>query len=214
MKKIYVIGAGGLGREVIRYITDINNIRLTYDISGFIDEADNKAGTICDGYPVYSFSDLTKDVSGDLCVCAVASPDAKMHLVSKAKEKGLLFQNIIHPLAYISYNLTALEDVIIGPYCCIGPNVSLCNHVCINPQCGIGHDSMIGDYSTLYWNVSIGGNVNIGMSCQIGSKAFIKQGITLGSYSTVGAGAVVVKNVEENSTVTGIPAKELKEENI
>ncbi len=40
-------------------------------------------------------------------------------------------------------------------------------------------------------------------------NASIKERITIGKWSTVGMGSVVIKNVTENSTVVGNPAKAL-----
>lgn len=44
--------------------------------------------------------------------------------------------------------------------------------------------------------------------CKIGSGAVILPGITVGENAIVGAGSVVTKDVRENTTVMGIPAKE------
>jgi acetyltransferase-like isoleucine patch superfamily enzyme len=41
----------------------------------------------------------------------------------------------------------------------------------------------------------------------VGAIAVINQGITIGKNAMLGAGAVVVKNVEDNVTVVGVPAK-------
>jgi acetyltransferase-like isoleucine patch superfamily enzyme len=43
--------------------------------------------------------------------------------------------------------------------------------------------------------------------CYIGAGAIILPGIIIGENSVVGAGAVVTKDVESNTLVTGIPAK-------
>jgi hypothetical protein len=47
----------------------------------------------------------------------------------------------------------------------------------------------------------------IGKHCWIGANAVILPGVTLGDYVVVGAGAVVTKNVPDNTTVVGVPAK-------
>jgi acetyltransferase-like isoleucine patch superfamily enzyme len=41
----------------------------------------------------------------------------------------------------------------------------------------------------------------------IGAMAIIMPGVTIGENSTVGAGAVVTKDVPSNTTVIGVPAK-------
>lgn len=44
--------------------------------------------------------------------------------------------------------------------------------------------------------------------CKIGSGAMILPGITVGENAVVGAGSVVTKDVRDNTTVMGVPAKE------
>lgn len=51
------------------------------------------------------------------------------------------------------------------------------------------------------------GDITIGNNCWIGYGAQIMPGIKIGDNSVIGAGAVVTKNVEENSVVGGVPAK-------
>jgi serine acetyltransferase len=44
----------------------------------------------------------------------------------------------------------------------------------------------------------------------IGTGAQVLQYLKIGSGATVGAGAVVIRNVAENTTVIGVPAREWK----
>ncbi len=86
----------------------------------------------------------------------------------------------------------------------------------------IGETAIIGDDVTLYHDVTLGGvspsdnadsqrNVKRHPTLEdcvvIGSGAQILGAITVGRNARVGANAVVVKNVEDNTTVVGIPAK-------
>ena len=88
----------------------------------------------------------------------------------------------------------------------------------------IGETSEIGDNVTLYHAVTLGGispsiksddqrNVKrhptIKNNVVIGSGAQILGPITVGEYAKIGANAVVTKNVEPNSVMVGIPAKNI-----
>lgn len=48
--------------------------------------------------------------------------------------------------------------------------------------------------------------------CYIGTGAIILRGVTIGENATVGAGAVVTRDVPDNLTVVGVPAKVLDHE--
>ena len=92
----------------------------------------------------------------------------------------------------------------------------------------IGETSEIGDNVTIYHNVTLGGSSpsidserqrhekrhpTIGNDVVIGSGAQIIGPIKVGNNSRIAANAVVVKDVPENATMVGIPAKAVKFEN-
>ena len=66
---------------------------------------------------------------------------------------------------------------------------------------------MIGNYVEVCPGVHISGKVTIGEFSFIGTGAVILPGIKIGSRCVVGAGAVVSKDVQDNVTVVGLPAK-------
>lgn len=53
-------------------------------------------------------------------------------------------------------------------------------------------------------------DVHIGNNCWIGMNAVILPGVTLGDYTTVGAGSVVTHSFEGNCVVAGNPARIIK----
>ncbi|NLJ87469.1 MAG: acetyltransferase [Epulopiscium sp.] len=213
MKKLLVVGAGGLGREVAQYIKDINNINPTYELLGFVDSDANKKGLLFDDVPVLGdFNELDHIFDSYEKIygfCAVAKPTIKRRLINKMQEYNIESINVIHPNSYISPQVKIGKGVLISPYCVITTNITIGDYVHINPQCGIGHDSKIGDFSTLYWSVNISGNVTVKSEVEIGSKAFIKQGLIVEKNAVIGAGAVVIRSIEEGKTVVGVPAKEI-----
>ena len=92
----------------------------------------------------------------------------------------------------------------------------------------IGETSEIGDNVTIYQNVTLGGSSpsidserqrhekrhpTIGNDVVIGSGAQIIGPIKVGKNARIAANAVVVKDVPENATMVGIPAKAVRLEN-
>tara|TARA_B100000575_G_C22999500_1_gene575990 strand:- start:397 stop:972 length:576 start_codon:yes stop_codon:yes gene_type:complete len=92
----------------------------------------------------------------------------------------------------------------------------------------IGETSEIGDNVTIYHAVTLGGSSpsidserqrhekrhpTIGNDVVIGSGAQIIGPIKVGNNSRIAANAVVVKDVPENATMVGIPAKAVKLDN-
>ena len=89
----------------------------------------------------------------------------------------------------------------------------------------IGETSIIGDNVTIYHAVTLGGispsidsdlqrnekrHPTIGNDVVIGSGAQIIGPITVGKGARIAANAVVVNNVNDNTTMVGVPAKAVK----
>lgn len=81
----------------------------------------------------------------------------------------------------------------------------------------IGETATVGNDCTIYHGVTLGGtgkdrnkrHPDIGDNVMIGCGAKILGPIKIGNNVKIGANAVVTKNVEDNSTVVGIPGKVL-----
>lgn len=212
MKDIVIIGAGGLGREVAQLIKDINQEKKIWNMLGFIDETVEKHSSIINDTAVLgSFDWIEKENRKNLwAVCALGNPRDKYTLLKKASAVNINYATLIHPDAKINkYSEIGFGCII----CCntfISVNTKIGNHICLNPGCGIGHDTVIEDYSSLYWNVTLSGNVYIHEGCEIGSKATVLPKKSVGKWSVLGAGAVIVKDIPDFCTAVGIPAKPIK----
>ncbi len=82
----------------------------------------------------------------------------------------------------------------------------------------IGETAIIGNNVVMFHGVTLGGLGNIKGkrhptikdNVYIGCGAKILGNITIGENAKIGAGSVVLKDVNPNSTVIGIPGKEIK----
>jgi len=124
------------------------------------------------------------------------------------QEKNLAPGNAIHPSAVIdpsaaiaSTGVMVAANVTINPLATIGTG-AICNTGCI-----IEHECVVGNFAHIGPGAVLCGNVKIGDRTFVGANAVIKQGIIIGKNAMIGAGAVVVKDVADNVTVIGVPAK-------
>ena len=88
--------------------------------------------------------------------------------------------------------------------------VHIGNHVIINLDVTIGHDTVIENFCTLAPGVHISGRNKIGAGANIGTGAVTIQGISIGRWSVIGAGAVVVGDIPDKVVAVGVPAKAIK----
>ena len=71
----------------------------------------------------------------------------------------------------------------------------------------IHHDSVLDDGVTVCAGVLVAGGVRVGEGSYLGMGCLLRDGVTLGRGVLVGMGAVVVADVPDGATVTGVPAK-------
>jgi len=212
MKDIVIFGAGGLGKEVAQLIDDVNTDNKQWNLLGYIDETIEKQGAIINGNIVLGdFNWLKNNTRLNLwVVCAVANPRDKYHIVNKLTNYNLRFANLIYPGVKLSKSVKLGIGNIICWNNFLSVNTKVGNHITLNPSCGIGHDTMIKDYSSIYWDVTLSGNVIINEGCEIGSKAVITPKRTVGKWSVIGAGTVVVNDIPDHCVAVGVPAKPIK----
>ena len=211
MKNIIIIGAGGVGREVYLIIEKINKLKATWNLIGFIDDNINGWNRIINGYQIIGGMDLLETLPLDTyVVIAIAIYNVKKKIVNKINNK-FKFATIIDPKVYIHDYMTIGEGTIIYEGAIITANIQVGNHVIISPKCGIGHDSIIKDYVSLLWNVNVSGNDVIEEGVMMGSGSTIIQGKKIGKGSIIGAGAVVIDDIDSFTTAVGVPAKVVKE---
>ena len=86
----------------------------------------------------------------------------------------------------------------------------------------IGETAEIGDNCTIYQGVTLGGtgkdvgkrHPTLGNNVMIGAGAKVLGPVTVGSNSKIAANAVVLREVPENSTAVGIPAKVVRRDGV
>jgi sugar O-acyltransferase (sialic acid O-acetyltransferase NeuD family) len=139
---------------------------------------------------------------------AVGDNGIRNKIYDQLKPKGLTPVNAIHPSAIIdaSANIAA-SGVMVAAHATINPLATIGTGVICNTGCIIEHECVVGDFAHIGPGAVLCGNVKIGSGTFVGANAVIKQGISIGNNATIGAGAVVVKNVADNLTVIGVPAK-------
>lgn len=81
-------------------------------------------------------------------------------------------------------------------------------HVKIDDTVFIAHNVVVGDNTFIIAGAEISGSVTIGKDVWISPEATVINKITIGDRALVGIGAVVLRNVRENTVVAGVPAKE------
>lgn len=211
MKKVVVIGAGGLGREVIEIFNEQNKLKKQWDIIGFVDETPELQGKKIHNFPILGGFDWIENNKCDVgFVVAVGDPKGKKQIVKRLESIGVFFFNVIHPTVIMSDYVKMGIDIIICAGTILTVDIVIANHVIINYNSTIGHDVVINEYCSIMPNVSISGNDILGIGVFVGTGARLIEKITIGQWTTIGAGSVIIKDIPSDVTVVGVPAKIIK----
>ena len=210
VKDLIIIGAGGMGREVLQWIKDINAIKPTWNILGFIDDNINALNEMKCSHKIIDTLMGHKIDSDIYYVMGIASPELKKNISKKWLESNAQFASIIHPTAIIAEEATIGNGVIIYPYCIVSDNTRLGDFVGLNLYTSIGHDAVVGNYTTISAHCDITGGVKIGNEVFLGTHASIVPRVKVKDNVTICAGSVVMNNISAGKKVLGNPAKKFE----
>ena len=210
MQKVAVIGAGGFGREVLEIFKDDNRINQKWEIMGFLDGNEEIHGTQINGYPVLGCLDWLADNPDVGCVVAIGDPKTKKAVIDEMENRNAKFVNAIHPSVVMSEFVKLGKNVIICAGCILTVDIVIHDHVILNINSTVGHDTIIENYCSIMPAVNINGNNQLNEGVYVGTGATFIQEVSVGSWTTIGAGAVIVKDIPENVVAVGMPAKAIK----
>ena len=125
--------------------------------------------------------------------------DSNGELKKFPNSKGVKIGNNVQIFAHSAVARGILSDTLIGD----GTKIDTFVHV--------AHNVIIGKNCEIVAGTILGGSVSIGDMCFIGLNSTIKNNLKIGNNVIVAAGAVVIKNVEDNDIVAGTPAKSIKD---
>lgn len=209
MAKIVIFGAEDIAKLADYYFThDSEHEVVAYTV--------DRAYRLGDSYmnrPLVDFEEVERlyppsDYQLFIAVSYTKMNQLRAQKYAEAKAKGYTLSSYISSrCTYLSQfqpgdNCFILEDNTIQPFAQIGNNVTLWsgNH--------IGHDSVIEDHCYLTSQVVVSGRVRIQSYCFLGVNATLRNGITIGASSLIGAGAIIMQDTEEGAVF--VPARSLQ----
>jgi sugar O-acyltransferase (sialic acid O-acetyltransferase NeuD family) len=193
MKNIIIVGAGGLGREMLALLKNINTTQPQWKVLGFVDDG-KTIGDVVNGVEVLGGVEYLNTLSTETAVIiAISLPKIRKAIFDKITNTNIFFPSIIHPSAIIS----DIDFVDMGKGCilCINTvlttNIVLGDFVLINAGAILNHDAQIGSFSTIMPGVNISTGAQISKGCYIGTGSKISKPAVISAWENLPAGTII-----------------------
>jgi sugar O-acyltransferase (sialic acid O-acetyltransferase NeuD family) len=214
VKKILLFPYNGNAREALSVIEDINNIKPSWSVLGFIDDDPSKTDCQCGGYKVLGGRDVLKELPDVFVLAVPGRPDnyrKRKSIIDSLQVPISRFATIIHPTAANGVGCFVGKNTLIMAHVTLTADVKIGDHVVILPGSVVCHDSEVGNYTLIGSNVSVSGRVIIKNNCYIGSGVRIIQEVEIGTGALIGIGSTIIRDVPGFVTVAGSPGRKLRE---
>ena len=203
MRDLFIVGAGGLGREAAWTVERINaaSQQPLWRLIGFADDDPAKATGNFEGYPMLgSVEKASKDHPGASVFIAIG--DNAIRRKVYAQLRGHAFPAMIDPSAQVSPTTEFKHGTYIACEAVVSVGTEIGKFVIINARAGVGHDSVVGDFSNVSPGVSLSGHTTLGQDVFMGTNSCTAPGRKVGDGATVACGTPVLKDVEPGSTLS------------
>ena len=201
MPRLNILGASGHGK-VVADIAKLNG----YDEIYFYD--DNTSITECDGYKVLGTEKEFITAPGVLFV-AIGNAKTRKRIMERLSSRN--FPVLIHPQAVVAERVKIGHGSVVMAGVVINPGARIGKGVIVNTSSSIDHDCVVEDFVHVAVGTHLSGTVFVGESTWIGTGATVSNNVNICGGCMIGAGAVVIKDIDEPGTYVGVPAKQKKE---
>lgn len=208
MKRIAIIGAGLLGKQIAHYISTDQG----YDPIGFFDDHVKIAsgdvillGTVNDVQAQYDYGVFDQLVIG----IGYAHSAYRWQCFERFWPR-IPFLTFIHSSCWIDTTATIGAGSVLMPRCSVADNCTLGNNVVLQIGCSINHHSKIEANTFLGPGVTLAGCVTVGRDCFLGVGSVLIDSINLVSGVQTGGGAVVTQSLSHAGLYVGVPAKKIR----
>ena len=194
---LIIIGAGGHARVII----DAVRKSQSHTIRGIVDTT-RKAPSVFEDWEVTA--ELPSPSINSEFIVAVGDNAARAQLYAESLEKGLTPATIIHPSAIIAEKVSIGKGTILCAGSIIGPYTKIGENCIVNTAASVDHDCEVGDHSHLCPGARLPGSCRLGNGVFFGTAAAAIPQIKVGDWAVIGAGSVVIKDVDPRTKVVGI----------
>ena len=123
--------------------------------------------------------------------------------------QGYTVAKLIHPSSILGLDVRIDVGTVIMAGVVINSASRVGKGCILNTHCNVDHDNIIEDYVHISPGVNLAGSVVVGKASWIGIGSSISNNVKINCDCIIGAGAVVIHDLNESGTYIGVPAKRI-----
>jgi sugar O-acyltransferase (sialic acid O-acetyltransferase NeuD family) len=208
-EKIFVFGASGHAKVVI----DIIERQGLYDIAFLVDDDASLRNCEIYGYRVIGGKCELLESRDLVCggIVAIGGNMVRRAVADWLSENKFDLVSTVHPSAQLGRGVVVDDGTVVMAGVIVNSDTSIGKNVIINSRASVDHDCTIGDYVHIAPGATLCGKVSVGAGSFICAGATIVPNLAIGSKVIVGAGSTVIRDLPDNVTAVGSPAKVVKQ---
>ncbi len=203
MRDLFIVGAGGFGREAIWTVERINSLsqQPTWRIIGYADDDPKwKKGDNFEGYPILgSVDEASRDYPGASVFIALGNNQKRADMYRKLR--GHDFPAVIDPKAQISPTTEFKHGVFIGAGAVIQVGSELGKFVVVGSNAVVGHDATVGDFVNIGPGTVVAGGAKVGSCVSFYANASTMPRVSIGEGAVISAGSSVKADLAAGASV-------------
>ncbi len=198
-RQVYILGCGGHAKVVIGSLQ-----RLGYQIAGIFDDDPSRWGQSLLGFPIIG---PVAQAEQSPCLPAVIAIGDNRSRRTVAEGLELDWLVVVDPSAWVHPSVRLGSGTVVLPGAIVQVDVQLGAHAIVNTSASIDHDCRLGAYVHVAPGARLAGGCQLDEGVLFGTGAVAIPGVSVGAWSTVGAGAAVTRHLPPTVVATGVPAK-------
>ena len=148
-----------------------------------------------------------KEIGFRRAFIAIGANKVRDRLGRKLEETGFELVSVVHPRAWFSPSARLGRGVVVMAGAVVNACAVIGDLAIINTGSTVDHDCVIGRAAHVAPQCALAGCVSVGDGAMLGVGTKVIPGIRIGADATVGAGSVVVRNINDAALAMGVPAK-------
>jgi sugar O-acyltransferase (sialic acid O-acetyltransferase NeuD family) len=200
--RFVVVGAGGHAKVVVATIEAAG-----FEVVRVLDDNHELHGRQVLGHLVEG--PVTDDLvpAGTVVLLGIGANRVREEM---ARRLHVPFGTVRHPSAVVHASVQLGAGSVVFAGAVIQPGTRIGRHVIVNTSASADRDCVLGDFVHLAPGVRLAGHAHLGTGAFMGIGSCATPGARVGAWATVGAGGVVVDEIQAGAVAVGVPARSIR----